>query len=176
MKKNAILSCAGLLLTSALLLTGCGSKTAEKNTRAAIHSEVSIKEAVADADPRGAAEAIYEAMENNQAQELDAKGLLDYYTITAAEVSSFVVFRTDAKNGLCDLAIISPASGTRDKIRDALYLYKERRMEEFRNYDILDAFTIAQNAVVLDQGDYVVLLMLPDNETAQELLDSYIPQ
>lgn len=168
-----MLRTVGVFAASAMLLTACGGKS-NQNTPANI--EVSIRETVYTADPQGAVDAIYTSLSQNQYQELDGSGLQEYYNITLTDLTEFVAYRSDAKNGLCDIAIIKPTADKKDAVREHLYAYKDARIEEFRNYNLLDAYEISQNAVIFDQGDYVVLLMLPDNEAAQDLLDEYIPQ
>lgn len=162
-----------LALVAAAALTGCMGPV--KNAQAAAVSEIYIQ-TVTESDPEGAAEAIYETLEDRSVERLTMKGVQDILDVESAQYEEFAAYYSNAKNGLCDVVFIKAKEATRDKVREQLYAYKDKRVEEFRNYDILDAFSIAQNAVVYDQGEYVVLLMLPDNEAAQEIIDDYIPQ
>lgn len=88
---------------------------------------------------------------------------------------------SDPTGGLADVLILRPLDGetdgraNRDVVHDTLRIYQDTRIREFENYDILDALSIATNAEVFVQGDYVILLMLPDNESARSIIDQYIP-
>jgi len=172
MVKQAVYIVASLM-AAAFVLSGCSSSNGDAQVAAL--SEVSIREAVQEPDPQGAAEAVLATLKDRSYEQLDSGELEQYIGISASDTEDFVAFYSDATSGLCDIVFIKPAKGKRDHLREALFTYKEARKSEFENYDILDSSRIAENAVVLDQGDYLVLLMLPDNEAAQDIIDEYLP-
>ena len=157
----------------AITMSGCMGRS---DTQAAAVTEVNISTLEVAADPQAAADAIYATVENCKNEKLDAAGLGSFYNISSVDTEQFLVYRTDPASKLCDLAIILPKEDKRDRIRESLQLYKEKRMAEFKDYDLFDAHKIAEGAVIYDQGDYLVMLMLPDNESAQELINAHIPQ
>ncbi|MCI9457478.1 MAG: DUF4358 domain-containing protein [Oscillospiraceae bacterium] len=77
--------------------------------------------------------------------------------------------------GLADLYVIKPASDRLYELKRELEDLRLRRVEEFEQYDVYDALSIAQSAEVVEVGNYVVLLMMSDEEHAMELLKPIIP-
>ena len=53
---------------------------------------------------------------------------------------------------------------------------KLNRAKEFENYDVYDAHQIAQDAVIYEQGGYLIMLMLADTDAARDVIDQYIPK
>ena len=163
------------LLLSALLLTvalsaGCGQQAAETLADAA-----SIKETVVVADPEAAVEAIYDSLEEYEAQPLTDWRLEEKLGIRQSDVEGYYGKISNPNSGLCDVVIIRPKPETREAVRLSLGKYIERRIAQFKDYDILNAYAIAQGAVAFEQGDYVILLMLQDNESARNIIDRYFP-
>ena len=77
--------------------------------------------------------------------------------------------------GLAELYVIKPASDRLYELKRELEDLRLRRVEEFEQYDVYDALSIAQSAEVVEVGNYVVLLMMSDEEHAMELLKPIIP-
>jgi hypothetical protein len=138
--------------------------------------EVSVREVAEEADPAGAIEEIYASLEEYSAEQLDTQAIYEIMGITGYQTEEAFVHYSDPKSGLADIAIFKPNSTSKDAIRESLYGFKDQRIREFENYNILDSYTIAQNALIYDQGEYVILLMLEDNEAAKTIIDYYIPQ
>ena len=47
-------------------------------------------------------------------------------------------------------------------------------MALFQNFDIYNAYEIASNGVIFQRGNYYILLMIDDAESAQEIIERYI--
>jgi hypothetical protein len=140
-------------------------------------ADASMKETVLVADPAGAVEEIYGGISGEPVlTELDPEGLEGVMGISPFQVMSSVAYTSDPCGGLCDVAIVEPAEGQVDAVREALIEYGVQRADSFKNYDILGAYDIASNARVYSQGDFVIMLMLPDNEAAVGIIDRYLPQ
>jgi len=136
-----------------------------------------IAATVLAADPDGAVNEIYETLGNSPSlTEITGETIEEVFGITLQEANSFVAFTSDARNGLCDVAIIEPAPDKAGDVREALNQYSDRRAASFKNYDILGAFAIASGSLVYSQGDYIIMLMLPDNDAAMDIIDRYIPK
>lgn len=170
-------------LVAAACLAGCAVAQAEPSRQldeaqaVVMTAEAEIKQTVLFADPVGAATAIYESLETVPAlTEVDKNTVEDVFGVEIADVDEVVAYYSDPKSGLCDVALILPKADKVDQVREALMQYAALRAESFKNYDILGAYSIAQNAAVFSQGDYVVMLMLPDNDQARDILDAYMPQ
>lgn len=164
------------LVVGAVMLAGLsGCATAPDEPEAAV-AVAGIREVATEADPEGAVAAVYAVLEEEpEATVLDDEGLLEIVGIDPSKVMEYCAYYTSPSSGLADIIILKPYDITRDEVREALYLYKEKRVQEFENYDILGAYSIAQNALVYDQGDYVILMMQQDNDEARAIVDGYIP-
>lgn len=167
----------------AVAMVACSSSSEAEpatpvGTRAAIMTaDAAMQETVLSADPQGAVTAIYENLDNEpKLTEIDPDTLEEVLGVSPYDTISFIAYVSDAKGGLCDIAIIEPQEDKFDEVRESLMQYSTLRAEQFKNYDILSAYSIASGATVYNQGDYVVMLMLSDNEAAQAIVDQYIPQ
>lgn len=169
---------AALLTLCALLFvcSGCGgNRTPAVAVTASLAEEASIREAIVVADPQGAVNAIYDSLPEYEADPLSNWRLSKNLNISETDVVEFYGRISSENGGLADVIMILPEDGKRESVSLALSKYKENRIAEFENYDILDAYSIAQNAVIYEQGDYVILLMLADNDAARAIIDEYIP-
>lgn len=169
-------------LALSIILTGCSGKKQtdiEKNTMEALYV-AELKEAPIQANPDNAAAAVYTAIEKEQGTcepvELSRSEFTDITGISEDEAMEVVAFSSSPKDILSDVFIVKPYPSLREDVRDKLFDYKENKMREYENFDILDAYSIAKNSIVYDQGEYLVMLMLTDNEIAQQQVDMYIPQ
>lgn len=155
-----------------LIVSGCANKQA---AAAVALGETSIREAVVVAQPQKAVDEIYKSLEDYEAVPISEGRIKDQLGIEKTHIIECYGMTSDPNEGLADVAIILPKDSRREAVQLALSKYKESRMSAFENYDILDSYLIAQNAVIYDQGDYVIMLMLSDNESAREIIDEYIP-
>jgi len=181
MKIRLALRAVVLTMAATAFVAACSSASqqaavAVPASEAELRAQSLTEESRPPADPQGAADAIYETLTGRSVEKLDSQGLQNVLNISVLDTKSYLVYYSNPLNGLCDLAIIEPEDDKRDDIRKALFAYKESRMEEFRNYDILDSFEIAENAEIYEQDEYLILLMLPNNDAAQEIIDEKIPQ
>lgn len=163
-----------VVMTVLLGVAGCGNKT---ESAVAVLDETNRKIAVTVADPQTAVSKIYESFEEYDAENLTSWRLDEFLGIKEADLKEYYGKISEPEEGLADVIIIRPKEAKREDVQLALSKYKERRMAEFENYDILDAYSIAQNAVIYDQGDYIILLMLADTDidSARAIIDEYIP-
>jgi len=178
-KVGLCLTVAAVIIAALSACSGSPQDDAAESieVRAAImNANATVKETVLVADPEGAVEAVYRELgENSKLNNIEAGQLEEAMGVYERDIISFIAYTSDAKYGLCDIAIIEPREGKMEAVREALMQYRTQRTEQFRNFDILNAYSIASGAVVFSQGDYVIMLMFPDNEAAQEILDRYLP-
>ena len=128
-----------------------------------------------EACPERAVEAIYQSLEGGRVNRISDDELSDVFGIEPHMVVEAVVYLSDFSAGLRDIAIVRPAPDMEEQARAALNQYTAERAAYFRNYDILGSYSIASGAVVFNQGEHLVMLMLPDNDAAREILDQYLP-
>lgn len=164
--------CLLLFLIIMIILTGCATKT---QSTAVETNGTAVKAAVKVAKPQDAVDAIYASLSAYKAVSLRYFDLEESLEIDAAGVTEYYGKISDQNEGLADVIILLPKEQERESIRLALGKYKEKRMASFENYDILDAYSISQNAVIYEQGGYLILLMLLDNDAARQIIDEYIP-
>jgi len=173
MHKVAICLTCGLLVAS---LAACGGQTNSSEPEKA-YDAIAIADEIPTqhATPEQAVEAIYQSLEGGSAQRVSGEELDEVFGLAPHMVVEAVAYVSDVSGGLRDIAIVMPAPDMEDQAREALNQYAASRAASFRNYDILGSYSIASGAVIFNQGDYLVMLMLPDNDAAREILDQYLP-
>ena len=134
-----------------------------------------LEDAPIVADPQRAVEAIHQSLETARVEKVAIEDFDQVFGIAPYMVVDAVAYVSDPVGGLCDVVIVFPARGMTDQVREALNQYTTLRADSFRNYDILNSYYIASNAIVFEQGDFVVMLMLPDNTAGREIIDLYLP-
>jgi len=95
--------------------------------------------------------------------------------LTPSNIDDSYIRYSSGSFGLADLYVIKPASDSIYDLKRELEDLRLRRIEEFEQYDVYDALTIAQNAEVMEIGNYVVLIMMADSDHVLELLRPIIP-
>lgn len=171
-----------ILLALVLLIgcfSGCKGKQEQKVNMEAMYA-ANVKEAPVKADPEQAVAAVYQQVVNEQgeckADKLTALEFTDVTGVASDDVIDFIAYKSNPSSGLADVMIVKPYPSLREDVRAKLVSYKESRIREFENFDILDSYSIAKQSVIYDQGEYLVLLMLSDNIGGQTEIDKYIPQ
>ncbi len=167
MRKYIIFILASIIATS---LFGCGSSRGSQ----AVMTGAQASNTVEVADPQTAVYEIYDSLGAYSAEDITEESLEDL-GIDESHVVECYGKISNPNDGLADVAIILPVEEYREEVHLALSKYKEKRMDEFENYDILDAYSISQSAVIYDQGEYVIMLMLADVEDARDIVDQFIP-
>ena len=81
---------------------------------------------------------------------------------------------SDGRFGIADVFILRPKTGYESEAREALETIKLNRMALFQNFDIYNAYEIAPHGVIFQRGNYYILLMIDDAESAQEIIERYI--
>ncbi len=82
---------------------------------------------------------------------------------------------TDGRFGIADVLVVKPAPGKGAAVREALITIRTARTSLFKNFNIYDSTTLAENGLIYNRGDYMVLLMIEDASGVREILDEYIP-
>ena len=163
-----------------ITLAGCSNNTTPTGgmVSTSVVEELNEKSTPEEPDPSGAVKAIYaqESMAEAITEAMDPAWLGEIIANPEFKAKELYAKHSHPNGGLADVIIAKPHEGDEENMVSWLYRYQERRISEFENYDILDAHTIAKNALVYEQGGYVILLMLSDNESAQDIIDQHIPQ
>lgn len=169
MKKCITLICA---LICSLSLTAC---TQPNTTHVPVPAESDSTE-VLEADPYEAIEKIYADVDISDIQDADSNILKDKFYIDTEDLEEFCVRYSSGNYGVADVFILKPVPEKSPQVREMLEQVKLQRMKEFENYDIYNSYEIAKNAVIFEQGEYLVMLMLADNDAARDVINRYIPK
>ena len=176
--KRLIFFCAAILL--AFPLGGCDS--------AQTSAEVYLDSGIADSgegltlyfeEEEAAAQALEEIYET-----VDVRGLAfanrdqlkNKFFINPDYLEEFHVKYASGRYGVADVFLLKPYPEYRADVRESLEQVKVSRVKEFENFDIYNSYRIAQDAVIFEQGEYVVMLMLDDTETARAVINRHLPQ
>lgn len=83
---------------------------------------------------------------------------------------------SDGRFGAADVIIIEPRAGNEEDVREALQSIKLARMSLFKNYDIYNAYSLAENGSIVERGGYMILLMIDNLEEVQNSIEEHIPR
>lgn len=83
---------------------------------------------------------------------------------------------SDGRFGAADVIILEPRAGREEEVREALQSIKLARMSLFKNYDIYNAYSLAENGTILERGGYMMLLMIDNLEEVQGTIEEHIPR
>lgn len=83
---------------------------------------------------------------------------------------------SDGRFGAADVIIMQPRPGMEQAVKEDLQTIKLARMSLFKNYDIYNAYTLAENGTIIERGDYIILLMIDSKETITEIINTNIPR
>ena len=159
------------MISISVILTGTSCGKSEKNTDS---YKSSSEKTVSQNNPKKALEEIYKFVEIKGVEDGDKAFVTETLGIDESYFSKFYIKKTDAKYGVADVYIIEPTKGNTDKIVRALTSFRDRRALECKDYNIYNSYEIVQNAQIIARGEYIVMLMLEDTESAEEILKEYI--
>lgn len=166
------------ILLAGFMLTGCFLFATDANapieaTPAII--EIELPELPDNPSPDTALAAIYTHFEGHISDRMSFALLMEIIGIDEIPADRLYARHSNARGGLTDVIIIRPHSMSMGEVREILYRYRDRRVEEFENFDILGSLNIARSAVIFEHGEYLVLLMTADNDEAQIIINRHMP-
>ena len=163
-----------LVFVLALMCCGCDSTPAEENSA----DEVQQQEVVTEADPKKALDEIYAQLMDRTTGLMNATyaEVRDVMGFDLETLEEFYIRYMETDYGASDVYILKPVKGQEDTVRQVLKNWQESRVRSFIGYDIYNSTEISQNAVIFQRGDYIVMLMMEDNEVARNILEQYIPE
>ena len=163
-----------LALVLALAMCACGSEEENENSEneAAEHKTVRTV-----ADPEGALEEIYAQLERKTGLvDADDDIVSDVMGFDLEVIDEYYIRYMETDYGASDVYIIKPTEGEDENVREAMKTWQESRIRAFCVYDIYNSTEISENAMIFRRGDYLVMLMLEDNDAARSIIDEYIPE
>lgn len=130
-----------------------------------------------EADPQTALEEIYSQISRNTGlMDADDAVVEDVMGLTLEDIEEYYIRYMETDFGASDVYIIKPVEGREDSVRKELKEWQESRIRAFMGYDIYNSTSIAENAVIFTRGEYLVMLMLEDNDAARTIVETYIPE
>lgn len=171
MFKRKVLTAVLAIICIAGMLSGC-EKQPEETPREESGTEPAT---VIEADPQKAIDEIYQDIDMQEVVDLDDDIMTNTLHFDLWDINEYYGKYSSGRYGVADVYIIQPFGSDYDKVRENLEAIKLDRIEETENYDILGSNKIAQNAQIYQYGNYLIFLMLEDNEAAAEIIQKYIP-
>lgn len=172
------------IITAVLMfcpLLGCSSRTETGESESSMASQEAdlSEEYYIDPDAMGkvldeiysnVSDLLKESVETPTEEEIE-----EVLKLSPSNIDDYYIRYSSGSFGLADLYVIKPASDSIYEVKRELEDLRLRRIEEFEQYDVYDALTIAQNAEVLEIGNYVILIMIADPDQVLEILKPIIP-
>ncbi len=109
-------------------------------------------------------------------EEVTSQVLEDKFGLDPAHWLSVYGRYTNGRFGIADVFLIRPRPGHEDEVRECLETIKLSRMNLFRNFDVYNAYSLAENGSIYQRGDYYILLMIEDEERVRGILRNYLPR
>lgn len=166
MKKLAI---AFLVLLSVFAFSACAKSPQEDDTRATAMVEPET------ANPEGALTEIYENSETKGISPATDKDMEEVFGFDLSIVEEYFVMFSEGGYGVEDTYIIKPVPGKAAEVKTTLENLQDEMIRQYESYDIHNSYALSQDAVVFEQGDYVVMLMHEDTDAVRTIIDKYIP-
>lgn len=126
--------------------------------------------------PEEALNEIYFNVDILGVQEVTTKVLVDEFGLSSSHWVSVHGRYTNGRFGIADVFIIRPRPGHEDDVRECLETIKLARMNLFRNFDIYDSYSLAENGSIYQRGDYYILLMIDNEDEVRSILRTSIPR
>ena len=167
--KRSLLSILLLGFAVLTLLAGCsGSNPAqESNAQPQAHPSA--------ADPRAAIEEIYKNCNIKEVGYATSEEVTDVLGLNTENLLSYCIMYSKGNYGVMDTYIVQPKPDKLADVRSQLEARQDTLLRTYEHYDIYESYEIVQNALIYEQGDYLIMLMHKDNEAVRAIIDQYIP-
>lgn len=109
-------------------------------------------------------------------QEATSQKLADEFGLDPSHWLSVHGRYTNGRFGIADVFFIRPRPGHEDDVRECLETIKASRINLFRNFDVFDSYSLAENGSIFQRGDYYILLMIDNEEEVRNIIRTYIPR
>lgn len=167
--KHSLLSvlCIGFAVIA--LLTGCSVGSPDKETDPTPEAQPST------ASPKAAMEEIYKDATIKELGYATDKEVTDVLGMNLDDMFSYCIMYSKGNYGVMDTYIIQPKPDKLPEIRSQLEARQDAMIRTYEHYDIYESYEITQNALIYEQGDYLIMLMHKDNDAVRDIIDRYIP-
>lgn len=100
----------------------------------------------------------------------------DIFGFDISIIDEYYVRYSSKNYGLADVFVIKTSEDNEQQVFETLTKIKDDRVQEFENYIIYDSLNIAKNAEIYTKGDYVIMLMIENQDDAKKLIDSFLTE
>ncbi len=166
-----------LVLVMAVSFCACASAPVEETP--AEENQEQPQEIITEADPQKALDEIYAQLwtrSNTGLVNATYEDVRDVMGFDLKTIDKFYIRYMETDYGASDVYIIKPKKGKENEVRQAMKDWQESRIRSFIGYDIYNSTEISENAVIFQRGEYLVMLMMEDNDAARSILEQYIPE
>lgn len=167
--KRSLLSvlCIGFAVIT--LLAGCSGSNPDKETSTTPEAQPST------ASPKSAIEEIYKDVTIKDIGYATDEEVTDVLGMNLDDMFSYCIMYSKGNYGVMDTYIIQPKPDKLAEIRSQLEARQDAMIRTYEHYDIYESYEISQNALIYEQGDYLIMLMHKDNDAVRNIIDQYIP-
>lgn len=158
MKKIIVIVMAIFMLMAGI--TGCASKSSDKNTASISTSEISdeIKKAADISDMKTA----------------DASKLRKLYGINSDELDNFVLYTAPTNIRADEIAILKvKESGNVDSIKDKISKRIDDKSQSFKNYLPLQ-YSLIEKHVLKSKGNFIIFVVSKDSDKIEDAFDKAV--
>ncbi len=168
-----------LLLSILMLIALCSCNSSEQKAELPQDNTENQAEApvITKAEPKTALKEIYAQLDRSTGL-VDANDdiVSDVMGFDLETIEEYHIRYMETDFGASDVYIIKPIDGELETVREAMKTWQESRIRSFSGYDIYNSTEISENAVIFTRGEYLIMLMLEDNDTARGIIETYIPE
>ena len=174
--KNKMLKISALILTFIILFSACKNQNEQTEEENPIGFSYDMLDFSIIADEIYKEADISELTLESVEKVTNKTTLEEQYNLNLKNIEEYEVRSAEGKFGVADIAIIRPKDGFADEVIASLEERKDDRINEFRNYDVYNSYSISMNAEIYQADELVVMLMFDEdtNENAKKIIDSCI--
>ena len=129
-----------------------------------------------EADPAAALEEIYENVDTLGLTDAEDDELAEEFYLSDDMYEECYIRYVEGIYGVADTFIVKPAEGQRDAVLEALNQCRLDLISENETMDVHNSAEIAKNALIYEQGGYVIMIAHEDDDAVKAIISQYIPQ
>ncbi len=141
-----------------------------------IESETTVEETVTSAAPDEIIKEVYYTIEIAGIEEATPERLELDFGISPDTYRNVWGRYSDGRFGVADLIIMQAYTGGEEEVMSALQSIKSTRISTFQNYDVFNSLEISSDGVVLESGEYFILIMMENQDEVAKIVEDFLPK
>lgn len=175
---------AALMLCLTMFFYGCSNepeKTVEPKAAESVQTyssslgDPALEEAPKQADPKTAIDIISDHINVKGVEFADDTVMEEKFFFDLDDIDEYYVLYSSGRYGVADVYIVKPKTDKMPSVRETLEQVKINRVNEFEDYNVYDSLRIANDAEIFEQQEFLIMLMVPDEEFARKTINQFIP-